>query len=145
MKIFEKELGKDFLQLKKLQKDWLAFLNGVNVDDGRNRKRSMLNNGSTEIDFLSAMMMEISIVGATCIHIASGKYSNIDFKFDYVIMDESSKASPAETLVPVCMGKNIILIGDHKQLPPVVTREDAVKKKVKKYAGKNGSANPVIV
>jgi superfamily I DNA and/or RNA helicase len=53
-------------------------------------------------------------------------------------MDESSKASPAETLVPINMGQNIILIGDHKQLPPVVTREEAVKKNVKSELEDNG-------
>lgn len=130
-KIFEKELGSEFLKLKNIQRDWFAFLGGVTVEDGKDRKKSMLNNGSTEMDFLTAMMLQTNIMGATCIHIASSKYSKVNFRFDYVIMDESSKASPAETLVPINMGQNIILIGDHKQLPPVITREEAVKKNVK--------------
>lgn len=137
-KIFEKELGSEFLKLKNIQRDWFAFLGGVTVEDGKDRKKSMLNNGSTEIDFLSAMMLQTNIMGATCIHIASSKYSKVNFRFDYVIMDESSKASPAETLVPINMGQNIILIGDHKQLPPVVTREEAVKKNVKTELEDNG-------
>ena len=137
-KIFEKELGSEFLKLKNIQRDWFAFLGGVTVKDGKDRKKSMLNNGSTEIDFLTAMMLQTNIMGATCIHIASSKYSKVNFRFDYVIMDESSKASPAETLVPINMGQNIILIGDHKQLPPVVTREEAVKKNVKTELEDNG-------
>jgi len=136
--IFETELGVDFMELRKLQKDWSAFLNGAVIDDGRDRKKSMLNNGSTEIDFLTAMLRNINIIGATCIHIASSQYNRINFQFDYVIMDESSKASPAETLVPINMGRNIILIGDHKQLPPVVTREQAVKKKIEEELEDNG-------
>ncbi len=136
--IFENELGKDFLKLKDLQRDWFAFLGGVTIDEGKDRKKSMLNNGSTEIDFLTAMMMQTNIIGATCIHIASSKYSKVNFRFDYVIMDESSKASPAETLVPINMGQNIILIGDHRQLPPVITREEAVKTKVKQELEDNG-------
>ncbi len=84
------------------------------------------------------MLKTINIIGATCIHIASSKYSRINFRFDYVIMDESSKASPAETLVPINYGQNIILIGDHKQLPPVITREEAVKQKVKDELEDNG-------
>gem|GEM_PF-1067936 len=137
-KIFEKELGSEFLKLKNIQRDWFAFLGGVTVEDGKDRKKSMLNNGSTEIDFLTAMMLQTNIMGATCIHIASSKYSKVNFCFDYVIMDESSKASPAETLVPINMGQNIILIGDHNQLPPVVTREEAVKKNVKTELEDNG-------
>lgn len=136
--IFEKELGSEFLKLKNIQRDWFAFLGGVTVEDGKDRKKSMLNNGSTEIDFLTAMMLQTNIMGATCIHIASSKYSKVNFRFDYVIMDESSKASPAETLVPINMGQNIILIGDHKQLPPVVTREEVVKKNVKTELEDNG-------
>lgn len=136
--IFEKELGVDFMKMRRLQRDWLAFLDGAVIDDGRDRKKSMLNNGSTEIDFLTAMLQNINIIGATCIHIASSQYNRVNFQFDYVIMDESSKASPAETLVPINMGRNIILIGDHKQLPPVVTREQAVKKKIAEELEDNG-------
>ncbi|UZF07351.1 hypothetical protein D9O39_02060 [Riemerella anatipestifer] len=36
------------------------------------------------------------------------------------------------------MGQNIILLGDHNQLPPVVTREEAVKKNVKTELEDNG-------
>jgi superfamily I DNA and/or RNA helicase len=136
--VFKKELGEDFLKKRSLQREWFAFLGGVNVDDGKGRKKSMLNNGSTEIDFLTAMMQDVSIIGATCIHIASGKYNKVNFRFDYVIMDESSKASAPETLVPINMGKNIILIGDDKQLPPVITREKKVVSKVKKELEDNG-------
>lgn len=137
-RVFEKEIDMKYLKLLSLQKDWFAFLDGVLTDDGKDRKKSMLNNGSTEIDLLTAMITDVNVVGATCIHIASGKYSSINFNFDYVIMDESSKATPAEALVPINMGKNIVLIGDHKQLPPVITREDAVKKKVKAELEDNG-------
>lgn len=138
--IFNKKLGADFTALQTLQKDWFSFLDNITVEDenDKNRKKSMLNNGSTEIDFLTAMMQDLNVIGATCIHIASSQYSRVNFKFDYIIMDESSKASPAETLVPINMAKNIILIGDHKQLPPVVTRENAVKKKVKQDLDDNG-------
>jgi superfamily I DNA and/or RNA helicase len=127
---FADVLGKDYLKLKDIQREWVAFLN--------NATKNKINNGSKEIDFLTAMIMNTNIIGATCIHIASSKYSDMNLEFDYVIMDESSKASPAETLVPINMGRNIVLIGDHKQLPPVVTREDAVRKKVKEELEDNG-------
>ena len=130
-KIFNDKLGKEFQQLKKIQKDWFAFLANADTDEGA-KKKSMLNDGSTEIDLQTAFVKSVNVIGATCIHIASSQYGKINFRFDYVIMDESSKASPAENLVPVNMGQNIVLIGDHKQLPPVITREEAVKQKVKK-------------
>lgn len=135
--IFNDKLGKEFQQLKSIQKDWFAFLANAELDE-RDHRKSMLNDGSGEIDLQTAFVKSVDVIGATCIHIASGQYSNINFRFDYVIMDESSKATPAESLVPINMGQNIILIGDHKQLPPVVTREDAVKQKVKDKLDDNG-------
>lgn len=42
---------------------------------------------------------------------------NIDF--DVVIIDEVSKANGVELLIPILYGKSIILVGDHRQLPPL--------------------------
>lgn len=128
--IFKSVFGEEYLKLKGIEEEWIALLNNIT--------KAKLNNGSEERGFLPAMTEDMSIIGATCIHIASSKYRKINFKFDYVIMDESSKASPAEALVPINMGRNIILIGDHKQLPPVVTREEAVKEELKKELDDNG-------
>ncbi len=131
--IFHKELGAEYQKLIILQKDWFSFITNAETEG-----KSLLNNGSTEIDLSSAYAMSMNVFGATCIHIASAKYNKFDLKFDYVIMDEASKASPAETLVPINMARNVILIGDHKQLPPIITREDAIKNKVKKELDDNG-------
>ena len=38
--------------------------------------------------------------------------------FDLVIIDEISKATPPEILLPILLGKKAILVGDHRQLPP---------------------------
>jgi superfamily I DNA and/or RNA helicase len=38
--------------------------------------------------------------------------------FDIVIIDEISKATPPEILLPILLGKKAILVGDHRQLPP---------------------------
>jgi len=44
--------------------------------------------------------------------------------FDVVIMDEASKATPPEMLLPLCFGKKSIVIGDHKQLPPMLNEKE---------------------
>lgn len=41
-------------------------------------------------------------------------------EFDTVITDEASKATPPELLLPMCYGKKNIIIGDHRQLPPML-------------------------
>lgn len=41
-------------------------------------------------------------------------------EFDTVITDEASKATPPELLLPMCFGKKNVIIGDHRQLPPML-------------------------
>lgn len=48
---------------------------------------------------------------------------NSKIRFDVVIQDESSKATPAELSLPLIYGKKNIIIGDHRQLPPMISRE----------------------
>ncbi len=68
---------------------------------------------------LQESIADATLVGATCLGIASLS-AIIGFDFDWVIVDEAGKATPLEILVPICLGKKIILVGDHKQLPPIV-------------------------
>lgn len=44
--------------------------------------------------------------------------------FTTVIQDESSKATPAELALPLVYGKKNIVIGDHRQLPPMLDKEE---------------------
>ena len=44
--------------------------------------------------------------------------------FTTVIQDESSKATPAELIQPFIYGKRAIVIGDHRQLPPMLDQEE---------------------
>ena len=68
---------------------------------------------------LQESIADSTLVGATCLGIASLSAA-IEFNFDWVIVDEAGKATPPEILVPICLGKKVVLVGDHKQLPPVV-------------------------
>ena len=65
-----------------------------------------------------------NVVGATCTE--TGKFSFWNGReFDLVIIDEVSKATPPELLMPMLLGKQIVLVGDHHQLPPLFRlRED---------------------
>lgn len=51
------------------------------------------------------------------------KWSQPPIEFDVVIQDESSKATPAELSLPLIYGKKNIVIGDHRQLPPMLSKE----------------------
>lgn len=66
------------------------------------------------------------IVAGTC----TGFVSNIiisDMEFDYVIIDEAAKATFPELLISIIRAKKVIMVGDHKQLPPVL-EEDIIRK-----------------
>jgi len=69
----------------------------------------------------SNYMKNINIWGATLFE--TGKYSFKDKRFDTVIVDEVSKAMPPELVLPILKGEKLILVGDHKQLPPIISNE----------------------
>ena len=64
----------------------------------------------------------INVVGATLMESGKGgtipRASGIE-KFDTVIVDEVSKATPPELFLPAALGGRLVLVGDHKQLPPM--------------------------
>lgn len=47
-----------------------------------------------------------------------------NINFDTIIMDEASKATPPELALPVLFGKKSIIVGDHRQLPPMIDGEE---------------------
>lgn len=64
----------------------------------------------------------VDVVGATCIGINTNPtFKNIPF--DTVIVDESGQIQLHNLMVPLSRAKRSILVGDHKQLPPVVQQE----------------------
>jgi DNA polymerase III delta prime subunit len=47
-------------------------------------------------------------------------------EFEYVIVDEAARVGPLDLMISMAMGKKIILVGDHRQLPHFV-EDDIVK------------------
>ena len=60
------------------------------------------------------------IVGATCVGLARKRIGLERVNFDLVIIDEAGKALPGEILIPVLRANKLVMIGDHRQLPPVI-------------------------
>lgn len=61
-----------------------------------------------------------NVIGTTCVASARRDFMEDYPNFDVVIIDEVSKATPPELLLPMLKGKKIVLVGDHHQLPPLV-------------------------
>ena len=70
------------------------------------------------LDLQNAVLAEANVVAATCSGIAGSK--SFDSDFDCVIVDEAGRANPLDILMPAIRGKSVVLVGDHRQLPPFV-------------------------
>ena len=77
--------------------------------------------GHENLDLQKAVLSEANVVGATCSSIAGAK--EFDSDFDCVIVDEAGRTTPLDLLMPIVRGKSIIIVGDHKQLPPFMGDE----------------------
>jgi len=103
-----KELEADKSDFSQIQSDFLEELR----DDER-------LDIEEEKNYLKKYYLEnVNIYGATLFE--TGKHSFKDKEFDVVIVDEVSKAMPPELVLPILKAKKLILVGDHKQLPPII-------------------------
>ena len=104
---------------------------------------------STRRFFVEKYKTNVNLIAATCSlcgsllfkHMYSKMYNTEDVAFDVVIMDEASKATPLEMAIPMVLGKKIIVIGDHKQLPPLMD-ENSIDTALKKL-GREDLANRI--
>lgn len=65
------------------------------------------------------------VIGVTCNRIAHLIKDSDAPMFDLAIVDECSKATLPEWLMAMSVAKKCILVGDHKQLPPVFCEEES--------------------
>lgn len=92
-------------QLIRLSEEWLNALRSP---------------GGHFVEFLAKSR---TVVAGTCVGIGyrgAGVVQNI---YDWVIIDEAGRASPGELAVAMQTGRRILLVGDHKQLPPTFSEE----------------------
>lgn len=59
-----------------------------------------------------------NVIGMTCSSDPGLPLENGFPRFDVVIIDEVSKATPLDLLLPMLLAPKAILVGDHRQLPP---------------------------
>jgi superfamily I DNA and/or RNA helicase len=90
--------SRNLVSLLKLQTDWLLKIH-------------------TDADLRAKYLRQASVVAGTCIGFLR-ETAVRDFEFDFCIIDEASKATATETLVPMSMAKHVVLVGDDRQLPP---------------------------
>ena len=65
--------------------------------------------------------------------------------FDVVIIDEVSKATPPELLIPLMKARKAVLVGDHRQLPPMFQEhEKSYSEMVEEQADRGGQTNGIL-
>lgn len=125
---------------------------GSVADKVLDKWKSLLHSPTVRLKeiFTSCYRSNCNVVGATCSSIgkinSEGKqtrffkeyntlyYPDMDYgstfknriEFDLTIQDESSKASPPELALPFIYTKKAVVIGDHKQLPPMVDSNEFI-------------------
>lgn len=91
------------------------------------------------------LLLNANLVCATPIGIAMAReFRSVDVVFDVMILDEASKATITDFLVPAARAKKWILVGDHRQLAPYVDvgeLEAVVSERVKRTAVGLGAEN----
>ncbi len=70
-------------------------------------------------DFYGALLADCQVVAGTCIGFAGARGMQ-DIEFDVCIVDEASKATVTELLVPLSRAHSWIVVGDRQQLPPFI-------------------------
>jgi len=106
---WQKQLTKEETHLNRYQhfvQDWIGKLRNPTERDRNDLRRIYLDNAN--------------VVGITCVQAAGRDFSE-EFKyFDVAIIDEVSKCTPPELLIPALKAKKLVMVGDHRQLPPML-------------------------
>jgi regulator of nonsense transcripts 1 len=107
--------GDEFSKLQRL-KDEIGDLSE------RDQKKFRALRNRTEREILQAA----DVICCTCVGAGDPRLKN--FRFRQVLIDEATQAIEAEALIPIAMGaKQVIMVGDHCQLGPVVMCKAAAK------------------
>ncbi|MCW8331878.1 AAA domain-containing protein [Photobacterium sp. SDRW27] len=89
-----------FLELLKMSQEWMDVLR------------------SGEAGYERFMLKTKQLVCGTLVGVGRRSLELHDSTFDWVIVDEAGRAQATELMVAMQSGKRVLLVGDHKQLPP---------------------------
>lgn len=102
-------------RLLKMSDDWLKTL------------------GEPAANFVEFLAKSRTVVAGTLVGIGRRAAGVVQNMYDWVVIDEAGRAAPSELAVAMQTGRRILLVGDHKQLPP--TFEQGVRDTVSKRLG----------
>ncbi len=92
------DISKQLFRLLKVHEDWAQRL-------------------ANPKDLRPTILAEFQVVASTCVGLA-GLSGFRELEFDLCIVDEASKATATEVMIPLSRATKCVLVGDERQLPP---------------------------
>jgi superfamily I DNA and/or RNA helicase len=77
--------------------------------------------GNPKANFTAFLARSSQVVAGTCVGIGRHSLGIVDHAYDWVIVDEAARSSSTDLAVAMQAGRRVLLVGDHKQLPPTYT------------------------
>jgi len=119
------------------QKKWAPFLNKWHqwlTDPAQIRNDNQ--------HYIDTYIEQCNVVAITCNENPRLLAQKNKSWFDVAIIDEVSKATPPELLMPMLLAKKTVLVGDHRQLPPLFKEREGSWEEIVNEAGKNSTLTP---
>ncbi|ORY81687.1 P-loop containing nucleoside triphosphate hydrolase protein [Neocallimastix californiae] len=102
-----------------------SLINVCSIYDDITRVKEF-NNWCSEDSNMELLTKVFPIILST--NISSRRLGTPKFMFDTVIMDEAGQCNIATALIPITKAKSLVLVGDPRQLRPVIVLDDSVNK-----------------
>ncbi|PBJ10758.1 AAA domain-containing protein [Pseudomonas sp. ACN5] len=64
-----------------------------------------------------------TLVCGTCVGMGRSQFGVANIKYDWVVVDEAARATPGELAIAIQSARRVLLVGDHRQLPPHYTKQ----------------------
>lgn len=113
------------------------------IREAQNAWLKELGSGVSQPMEKHVVLDSIPVVGSTCMGIAA-KGDFTDIVYDVVIVDEAGQIPIFDLLVPLVKSKKVILIGDHRQLPPMDANDFAKYFAAREQAEKGANFDEVM-
>ena len=95
--------------------------------------------GSAGGNFAEFLAKTRTLVAGTCVGVGRWNLGVSRNVYDWVVIDEAARASPSELAVAMQVGRRVLLVGDHFQLPPFY--KDELRSEMSKRFGVQPSSD----
>lgn len=118
---------KKYAESRELEQGALGPISRIFEELEALRPFEILTKQSDRVKYM--LTKQAKVIAMTCTHAAMKRqeFLELRFAFDNILMEEAAQVLDVESMLPITMQpdtsrlKRVVMIGDHNQLPPVVT------------------------